>query len=220
VYQIKSTGHYTFELVLDNEKDIAAFANCDHPATQGYIMQVKKPVTMSFQTYEEALDSPNEMMMTDFAKFDRPGLLHLAYKALHVFMEEKHHLPNPGSIDDANALYEIVKSLDKDNILENTSKADRIIKHFASGSQAILSPMCAAIGGIVGQEVLKACSGKFTPIRGFLYFDADETLPDDILEPEEVTPTGTSRYDSQIAVFGKSIQNTILNQRFFLVGAY
>jgi hypothetical protein len=31
--------------------------------------------------------------------------------------------------------------------------------------------MCAMFGGIAGQEVLKAISGKYTPISQWLYFD-------------------------------------------------
>merc|ERR1712038_1729125 len=157
--------------------------------------------------------------MSDFAKFDRPPLLHLAYKALDTYME-KHsmELPTPGDAEAAAEFVEIAKSLDKDGIVAD-EKAERILKHLASGSNAILSPMYAALGGIVGQEVLKACSGKFSPIKGFLYFDADETLPDDLLAPGEVAPSGSSRYDSQIAVFGKEMQERILDQRQFLVGA-
>merc|ERR1712038_326299 len=157
--------------------------------------------------------------MSDFAKFDRPPLLHLAYKALDTYME-KHsmELPTPGDAEAAAEFVEIAKSLDKDGIVAD-EKAERILKHLASGSNAILSPMYAALGGIVGQEVLKACSGKFSPIKGFLYFDADETLPDDFLPPDEVSVSGSSRYDSQIAVFGKEMQKRILDQRQFLVGA-
>lgn len=212
-YEIKSTGPYSFELVgLDLTK-------ASEPGTQGYITQVKKPVTMSFQTYEEALEKPDDLMMSDFAKFDRPGLLHLAFKALDGFMD-KHEmtLPLPGNADMAKEFMELAKELDKDGIIAD-EKAERILKHLASGSRAVLSPMCAALGGIVGQEVLKACSGKFSPIKGFLYFDADETLPDDFLPAEEVTPSGSSRYDSQIAVFGKEMQERILQQKQFLVGA-
>ena len=40
-----------------------------------------------------------------------------------------------------------------------------------------LSPMAAIFGGIVGQEAMKAISGKFHPIHQFLYFDAVEALP-------------------------------------------
>ena len=37
--------------------------------------------------------------------------------------------------------------------------------------------MAAAMGGAAAQEVLKACGGKFAPIRQFLYYDAFEALP-------------------------------------------
>ena len=64
--------------------------------------------------------------------------------------------------------------------------------------------MAAAIGGIVAQEVIKACSGKFMPIKQWLYFDALECLPQDMsgLTAESCQPTG-SRYDGQISIFGK-----------------
>ena len=32
--------------------------------------------------------------------------------------------------------------------------------------------MCAALGGVVAQQVMKACSGKFTPVYQWLYFDS------------------------------------------------
>jgi ubiquitin-activating enzyme E1 len=54
--------------------------------------------------------------------------------------------------------------------------------------------------------VLKACSGKFTPLRQFLFFDAVECLPADVRAwPTDVAPTG-SRYDDQIQMFGKAFQ--------------
>lgn len=62
-----------------------------------------------------------------------------------------------------------------------------------------LNPMNATIGGVVAQEVMKACSGKFHPIYQWLYFDAIECLPVDHSEltEEDCCPTG-SRYDSQV----------------------
>lgn len=78
--------------------------------------------------------------------------------------------------------------------------------------------MTAAIGGTVAQEVMKACSGKFTPINQFMYFDAIECLPEAELTEEECLPLG-GRYDKQIAVFGRSFQERLGNLRFFVVGA-
>lgn len=83
--------------------------------------------------------------------------------------------------------------------------------------------MAAVIGGLVAQEVLKACSGKFNPIFQHFYFDSLESLPttDPAYTPTELTcaPIG-SRYDSQIAVFGRKFhEEKICNGRHFLVGA-
>ena len=212
-YEVKVTGPFTFELC-----GVDASA-CSEPATQGYITQVKTPTTMSFKSYKEALDNHGELMMSDFAKFDRPPLLHLAFRALAAYAEAHDmEYPQPGDIPAANKVWELAKTLDSGKILENDSKAaKRIVLHLASGSRSILSPMCATLGGIVGQEVLKACSGKFTPINGFFYFDADECLPEALLT--DVTPTGTSRYDSTVAVFGNEAQKKLLDLNYFLIGA-
>jgi len=213
-YEVKVTGPHTFELVGVDA------SGCSEPATQGYITQVKTPVTMSFKSYASALSDPGELMMSDFAKFDRPALLHLAYKALASYAE-KHggDFPTPGDAAAAGEVYDLAKGMDSEKILEGdgADASRRIVTHLASGSRAVLSPMCATLGGIVGQEVLKACSGKFTPISGFFYFDADETLPESV--PSDAAPTGTSRYDSTVAVFGKAAQEKLLGLNYFLVGA-
>jgi len=95
---------------------------------------------------------------------------------------------------------------------------ERILLFLALGSQSSLSPMCATLGGMMGQEVLKACSGKFTPLQGFFYLDADECLPDKPQDPALYKPIG-SRYDSQIAVFGKDMQDKLLDLNYFIIGA-
>jgi len=212
-YEVKVTGNFTFELPGCN------FSDAKEPATQGYITQVKKPVKMNFRPYKKCLESLDEgdFMLSDFAKMERPMVLHLAFQALANYLEDKGDLPTVGDESAAKQIWTIAKTLDKNGILGE--KEERIIGHMASGAKAILSPMCAAMGGIVGQEVLKACSGKFTPIKQFLYIDADECLPDSLLSADEINPSGKSRYDSQIAVFGKAIQDKLLSQNFFLVGA-
>ena len=54
--------------------------------------------------------------------------------------------------------------------------------------------MCAIFGGMAAQEVMKAASGKFMPLKQWLYFDAEECLPDDgkeALPPAETAPRGS-----------------------------
>lgn len=81
-----------------------------------------------------------------------------------------------------------------------------------------ISPIIAVIGGFVAQEVLKACSAKFHPMVQHMYFDSLESLPSTLPTEDDCKPIG-SRYDAQIAVFGKSFQEKIGNHRQFLVGS-
>ena len=64
------------------------------------------------------------------------------------------------------------------------------------------------------------CSGKFHPLLQHMYVDVLEALPKEVpsLPESEFAPIG-SRYDGQIAVFGKKFQERIANTREFLVGS-
>ena len=48
-----------------------------------------------------------ELLVTDFAKFDRPGQLHIAYQALHSYMKQTGSLPRP-----RNKVIIIIKPVD------------------------------------------------------------------------------------------------------------
>lgn len=49
-----------------------------------------------------------------------------------------------------------------------------VVEAFSKTCRGDISPMAAFMGGIVAQEVMKAISGKFTPIQQFFYFDCLE----------------------------------------------
>lgn len=236
-YPVHVTGPYTFQLpsVVDVHNYTVGSGIDDNDGQdegqgiaqnqQGYITQIKQPVKLSFDSYQDKLVNPGEFLMSDFSKFDRPPVLHLGFQAIIEYMAlHDGKLPSPGNVAECQAVVEIAKTLDTENILADNNNnntaaaAERVLLHLASGSQAVLSPMCATLGGLVGQEVLKACSGKFTPIPGFFYYDADECLPDTLLDPEMVAPRN-SRYDSQIAVFGSDMQEKLLELNYFLIGA-
>lgn len=78
------------------------------------------------------------------------------------------------------------------------------------------------IGAIAAQEVMKACSGKFSPISQHFYFDSLESLPEenglDGIPVAERQPQG-SRYDGQLAVFGSQFQDKLARANYFVVGA-
>jgi len=217
-YKVNVTGPYMFEIEGETGKEVSIVGE----AQQGYITQVKQPVTIAFETYEKRLAELGECMMSDFAKFDRPPLLHRAFQALEEYRSGNGgEYPTPGDVDTCKKVVDIVSAAVAEAGEDALTAAQaRIVLHLASGAKAILSPMCAALGGIVGQEVLKACSRKFSPINGFFFLDADETLTDELLPVDEVAPqyNGT-RYDSQIACYGKETQQKLLDLNYFIVGA-
>ncbi|XP_045498764.1 ubiquitin-like modifier-activating enzyme 1 [Colias croceus] len=212
--KIKVLGPYTFS-IGDTTKFSKYFRG-------GIVTQVKMPKKLSFKPLSESLKEP-EFLITDFAKMDYPQQLHLAFAALHKFEASEGRLPKPWSNDDAAKFVEYVKNLLKSEEIFKESDVElntELLEIFAKVSSGDLNPMNAAIGGVVAQEVMKACSGKFHPIVQWLYLDAIECLPKDkaLLTEENCKPTG-SRYDGQVAVFGKDFQKRIGELKYFIVGA-
>ena len=151
------------------------------------------------------------MFITDFAKFDRPATLHAGFQALSEFKAQEQRFPRPRNADDAAKFVALAKKVDAD-------AEEKLLTQLAYQATGDLAPVNAVIGGFVAQEVLKACSAKFHPMVQHLYFDSLESLPERTPTEEECQPSG-SRYDGQIAVFGKTFQDKIANHRQFLVGA-
>jgi ubiquitin-activating enzyme E1 len=253
-YIVTVTGPYTFKIQPKDTgsstnnigpHDTAA-NNSEHINQQGYITQVKQPKTISHIAYRDAIatnsitDLPDIFMISDFAKMDHPAILHLGFRAILQYLSSTSSpgvYPVPGDTETIGKVLAIAQQLDTTGTVLNLSNTDadnenkvkviKLLSHLISGSCAVLSPMCAQIGGIVGQEVLKACSKKFTPISGFLYLDAIETLPDTVLDPSyyKIPSTDSNdkdtvlRYASQIAVFGYDIQQRMNELQYFLIGA-
>ncbi|KAF8648933.1 hypothetical protein HU200_064465 [Digitaria exilis] len=210
--KIKSARPYSFTL----EEDTTSYGTY---IRGGIVTQVKPPKVLKFKTLKEAVNEPGEFLMSDFSKFDRPPLLHLAFQALDKFRAELLRFPIAGSADDAQKLIDFAININEslgDNKLEEIDK--KLLQHFASGSRAVLNPMAAMFGGIVGQEVVKACSGKFHPLYQFFYFDSVESLPVEPLEPSDLKPEN-SRYDAQISVFGAKLQKKLEQSKIFMVGS-
>ncbi|KAG1907443.1 uncharacterized protein F5891DRAFT_1001804 [Suillus fuscotomentosus] len=195
-------GPYTF--TIGDTTDLGEYVR------GGIFTQVKMPKILQFKSLRESLAAP-EFFMTDFAKFDRPATLHAGFQALSQFKARHQCLPRPRNAEDAASLVALAKKLDAD-------ADEKIITELAYQATGDLPPVAAVIGGFVAQEVLKACSAKFHPMLQHLYFDSLESLPTTLPTEQDCQPLG-SRYDGQIAVFGKSFQDKLANHRQFLVGA-
>jgi len=211
---IKFLGPYTFSI-----GDTTSFGDY---VRGGIATQVKMPKTISFKSISSSLTEP-ELMYTDFAKMDRPAQLHIAFQALHQYVTEHKALPKPYCKTDGDAFIALAKQLNDTwaSSAKQETLDENLIRQFAYCAAGNICPMQAVIGGIAAQEIMKACSGKFTPVQQWLYFDATECLPDKALEvlTEDLCRPRGCRYDGQIAVFGSEFQEKLAAVRYFLVGA-
>ena len=204
--KIKVLGPYTFS--IGNTTRFSPYLR------GGIVTQVKMPIEMNFKSFEEAEDAP-QFIFSDFSKFHHPANTQIAFTCLHRFQEKYGRLPKPWNAEDAAAFVEICKERGTQLDVEIDEK---LLALFAKVCTGDLCPMNGAIGGITAQEVMKACTGKFTPISQYLAFDAIECLPDEEPSVEDIQPIG-SRYDGQIVVFGRKFQETLGKLKYFIVGA-
>ncbi|KIY73793.1 ubiquitin activating enzyme [Cylindrobasidium torrendii FP15055 ss-10] len=192
--KVSVKGPYTFT--------IGDTSNLGEYKTGGIFTQVKMPKVIKFEP---------EYFVTDFAKFDRPATLHAAFQALSEFRIQENRFPKARNDADAQKLVALAKKLDAD-------ADEKILTEFSYQATGDIPALVAVIGGFVAQEVLKACSAKFHPMVQNMYFDSLESLPTETPTEADCQPIG-SRYDAQIAVFGKKFQDKIANHRQFLVGS-
>ncbi|CAF3290858.1 unnamed protein product, partial [Rotaria sp. Silwood2] len=174
------------------------------------------------------------MVISDDVKAFMPANLHLAFQALHYFNEKFNALPKPWDDDDAEKFFNIVNELNckVPNKLFTDELNKNVIKLFSKICTGDLCPMQATIGGIASQEIIKAVTGKFKPIKQYFYFDAIECLPECVNDTSETNanlstqsifipklPTEKSRYYSQEIVFGEDFQHRAGQAKYFVVGS-
>ncbi|MEQ2265361.1 hypothetical protein XENORESO_006189 [Xenotaenia resolanae] len=208
--EIKVCGQHSFSIC-----DTSSFSEYERG---GVVTEVKQPLVLNFKPLSEAVNDHQLLIMNDYGKIARHNTLHLAFQALHGFVKKEQRLPQSWSQSDADLLLNMVKELNLVAKLEEVDEA--ALRSFCFTTRGDLAPMNAFFGGLAAQEVIKACSGKFTPLQQWLYFDALECLPEDggCLKDSLFSPKGT-RYDAQIVVFGSEFQQKLLRQKYFLVGA-
>eukprot|EP00462_Mataza_sp_D1_P025955 CAMPEP_0175127644 /NCGR_PEP_ID=MMETSP0087-20121206/4495_1 /TAXON_ID=136419 /ORGANISM="Unknown Unknown, Strain D1" /LENGTH=1019 /DNA_ID=CAMNT_0016409633 /DNA_START=13 /DNA_END=3072 /DNA_ORIENTATION=- len=188
-----------------------------YAGTKGYFNQVKVPITKSYKPMSSLLTNPN--ILNDFMGEYR--VHHAFFLGLSQFQKENNgRLPKPDSKEDAEAVLQLAQAVAATFEVETSVETDDTWLHLARCASAQLAPMAAFLGGVMGQEVLKAITGKFTPIDQFFYFDARTVLPPPSSIPDwSHYNNPNNRYSSQIAVLGKELHQKMTALSYFLVGA-
>nr|XP_027201221.1 ubiquitin-like modifier-activating enzyme 1 [Dermatophagoides pteronyssinus]XP_027201222.1 ubiquitin-like modifier-activating enzyme 1 [Dermatophagoides pteronyssinus] len=208
-FKIKVTGPCQFSI-----SDTTGFSDY---LNGGVVTQVKQPKIINFKPLKESILAPD--YLDSFS--DRPQQEHLFFQALDRFQNQNNRLPRSWNQEDADTFYELLVGLVNERQVEPSSINENLAKIFAKQSRGNLAPVNSFIGGAAAQEVMKACTGKFTPIYQWFYYDAFECLPTeaDKLPKESDAQPIKCRYDGQNAVFGQQFQQKLCDLRYFLVGA-
>lgn len=123
-----------------------------------------------------------EYLVPDYVKYSDNNTIHVAFQALCEYQAQKGHLPRPWHKLDAMDFVTIASKLNSELPSPFEDLNADLLMLFASVSSGNLCPVQAVIGGLVAQEAMKACSGKFHPIVQYLYYDCRECLPENYKE--------------------------------------
>ncbi|KAL7068059.1 ubiquitin-activating enzyme E1 family protein [Cryptosporidium serpentis] len=235
-YKITVTGKHQFTIDVDTN-DLSPYLR------EGIVTQVKVPNILKFRSLAESMQNPlcddqDMLIVPDLTKFGRSEQLFFAIYAVMQYGDIHGHRP---SHEDINAIQECIKianDLNNDakeraaahdtsikcNIITVDSIDTQIVTSVCKYSRSCISPMAAFLGGIAAQEIVKSV-GKYMPLRQYFLFDAFEILNMHNCELETfICQTNdftllNSRYDDQIAIFGRSFQSILGSLHVFLVGA-
>ena len=209
--EIKVISQTSFKIVNED------FSKYPEYTDGGIIEQVKVPKKHNYKSLKERFETlfdekPIEPL--DFSKFGRTELLFITLLSLHEYYSKNKSLPelnNKTQVDEivkrTKELYDEKSKLAKEGKLNWFAGVqewdEKIPAQVASWSRSEISPVCAFLGGVVAQEIVKF-TGKYTPINQWLIFDFFETVAN--LGDNVDRTLKNSRYDDQIAIYVDDIQ--------------
>ncbi|CAI9550144.1 unnamed protein product [Staurois parvus] len=207
-HQVSVTSPYSFSI-----GDTSSMEPYQHG---GIAMQIKMPKSFCFERLEKQLVDP-QFLSADFSKPEAPLNIHTAVLALDHFQEMHSRLPNIRCLQDAEEMQKLAASV-TETLQSKPVLDEQFVKWLSWTSRGFLTPLAAATGGIASQEVLKAVTGKFSPLQQWLFLDVlDIVKPLEQISREEFLPRG-DRYDALRACIGDTFCKKIHNLNVFMVG--
>jgi len=183
----------------------------------GIITEKKMPFNYPMQSFKEKLANPGELVMTDMLNFGSEYQQHAALIGVLTFQANHGRKPTIGSSEDAVAVIGIIGDLMKSGEVTLPGDLDEAyITKYILNCNAELQAMSAFTGGVLAQEVVK-CTGKCTPIPGWLHFGAVEALPPTAPTAADREWRG-SRTDELASVYGWEFVNNLGDLNYFMVG--
>ncbi|XP_047314632.1 SUMO-activating enzyme subunit 1B-1-like [Impatiens glandulifera] len=126
------------------------------------------------ETIECKLEYPSfeEATQVSWKSFPRrTSKLYFAMRVLEKFEESKGYLPGESSAEDLPDILKIRKEMCQAQSIDEAQIPESLLQRLVLGSREF-PPVCAILGGILGQEVIKGISAKGEPLKNFFFFDA------------------------------------------------
>ncbi|CAI9728990.1 ubiquitin-like modifier-activating enzyme 6 [Octopus vulgaris] len=180
----------------------------------GICVQLKIPEKGHHESLETQLTKPN-LLTPDLSRLNAPFTIHCAFLALQSFYQMNGRLPNTRCSDDAELLLSKAKEIHSSmSIKEELDES--LIQKLAFTCKGCLPPLCAVLGGFMAQEVLKAITGKFTPLSQWFYLDVTDVMLNDA--PDNSFYPKNDRYDLLRLCIGENTLYKLRNIHLFMVG--
>ena len=210
VYEVTYISPYSFSINCDTTN----FSKYDR---DGFFSGVKKTDVINFTSLQDQLRSP-DLLINDLSKFDLPIQNLLALQGLHKLLKQGNESFTYGK------LMEAVVAVNE-NLPNKVDRIDeRVVKSLYKTFEGQLSPLCAAVGGFVAQEIMKSVSGKFTPLKQWLLLDAIELVHKRVTEEInetyqfDVQEIKTDRYFPMRCCIDNDIIERLHKLNLFMVG--
>eukprot|EP01124_Arcella_intermedia_P015654 TRINITY_DN22201_c0_g2_i1.p1 TRINITY_DN22201_c0_g2~~TRINITY_DN22201_c0_g2_i1.p1 ORF type:complete len:1036 (-),score=250.99 TRINITY_DN22201_c0_g2_i1:26-2947(-) len=185
--------------------------------TRGGLAKQRRTVQkISFKTLGESLEEP-EIAFVDGAKFANPAQLHIAYQALHKYRTVHKEYPAPWDPSVIQEFLQIAEEINSKTKAKVESLDKELLTKAAFTSRGQIVGITGYFGGVVAQEILKAISGKFTPLKQWQYIDCAEIVPS-VTEIDEGNRPANNRNDSVRIVIGQKNVELLANGKLFMIG--
>ena len=135
----------------------------------GRLVQVKQALRRSFTPLRDAIINPRLMESATITR-KRALTTHACFACAHL-------LPADTPAGSERAAAAMLAAVRESGLIAEKDIVHEIVGDFGRGASGRLSAISAFIGGVAAQEVLKACSGRFTPLDQFFYYEACDALP-------------------------------------------
>ncbi|XP_054804466.1 SUMO-activating enzyme subunit 1A-like isoform X2 [Prosopis cineraria] len=135
---------------------------------------------LQYPCFEDAVSVPWKELPRKTSK------LYFAMRVIEKFEEAEGRSPGEVSIADLSGVLQLKKELCTAQSVNESHVPDSLLERLVANTTEF-PPVCAIIGGILGQEVIKAISGKGDPLKNFFFFDAvdGKGIIEDISKPSE-----------------------------------